>query len=114
MRRLNQLADAAHSAVALRDLEALGSIVADSWRANTLIHRSTSNDEIERLLDATREHFTGAKLLGAGGGGYMLFVSPSVEAAQTLRGILRREFENERARLVDMSLNRHGLQVSVS
>ena len=54
------------------------------------------------------------KLLGAGGGGFGLFVSPDTRAAEKLRSILVQRFENERARLVDFSLNKTGLEVTVS
>jgi galactokinase/mevalonate kinase-like predicted kinase len=54
------------------------------------------------------------KLLGAGGGGYALFLSPSPREAEAVREVLRRRFENERARLVDFSLSTCGLEVSVS
>jgi galactokinase/mevalonate kinase-like predicted kinase len=54
------------------------------------------------------------KLLGAGGGGYALFVSPDVREADAVRSLLRARFENERARLVDFSLSTRGLEVSVS
>jgi galactokinase/mevalonate kinase-like predicted kinase len=54
------------------------------------------------------------KLLGAGGGGFALFLSPDRGAVDALRGILTREFEDDRARIVDFSLNKRGLQVTVS
>ena len=66
------------------------------------------------MLAATRPHFRGGKLLGAGGGGYALFLSPDLREADAVRDVLRRRFENERARLVDFSLSRCGLEVSVS
>jgi galactokinase/mevalonate kinase-like predicted kinase len=54
------------------------------------------------------------KLLGAGGGGYALFLSDSSRRAEELRRLLRERYENDRARIVDMSLNQAGLKVSVS
>jgi galactokinase/mevalonate kinase-like predicted kinase len=69
---------------------------------------------VEAILCATRPYFRGAKLLGAGGGGYALFLSPGQREADAVRDVLRREFENRRARLVDFSLSGCGLEVSVS
>ena len=54
------------------------------------------------------------KLLGAGGGGYALFLSSTPEKADALRDVLHRRFENNQARIVDFNVNYDGLKVSVS
>jgi galactokinase/mevalonate kinase-like predicted kinase len=54
------------------------------------------------------------KLLGAGGGGFALFLSPDRRKAEGLRELLDRSHEDDRARRVDFSLNKRGLQVTVS
>ncbi len=66
------------------------------------------------MIAATSPYFDGMKLLGAGGGGFALFLSPDPAAAKALRALLAERFENERARLVDFSLNKIGLEVTVS
>jgi len=114
LRYMRQLAVAARDAIALRRLDEVAAIVSASWAANKRIHPSTTNDEVEALLARTSPHWSGAKLLGAGGGGYALFVSPAQGPAERLREILQKEFENDRARLVEMALNPVGLAVSVS
>ena len=78
------------------------------------MHYSTTNDEIEALLENTKEYYAGVKLLGAGGGGYALFISEDIEQADKLKMSLQKNFVSDRARLVDMSLNTDGLQISVS
>jgi galactokinase/mevalonate kinase-like predicted kinase len=112
--RLADLAREARNAVALRDLEDLSRIIGESFRGNKLIHASTTNEEIEAMITATSPYFSGMKLLGAGGGGFGFFVSPDADAAKRLRSVLEKRFENERARLVDFSLNKTGLEVTVS
>jgi galactokinase/mevalonate kinase-like predicted kinase len=112
--RLGDLAREARDAIALRDLPDLARIIGESFRENKLIHASTTNEEIEAMIAATSSHYSGMKLLGAGGGGFGLFVSPDARAAERLRSILVERFENERARLVDFSLNKTGLEVTVS
>jgi galactokinase/mevalonate kinase-like predicted kinase len=109
-----QLALDAKHAIERRDRLGLARIVALSWQANKRVHPGTTNAETEALLEATRAHFVGAKLLGAGGGGYMLFISHDLQQADALRDVLRRRFEGSRARLVDLSLSEGGLEVSVS
>ncbi|HXK10258.1 MAG TPA: L-fucokinase [Vicinamibacteria bacterium] len=114
LRHMAQLALDAKDAIERRDRGALAEVIALSWAANKRIHPSTTNEEVEEILAATRPHFQGAKLLGAGGGGYALFLSPDAAHADAVRDVLRRRFENERARLVDFSLSTCGLEVSVS
>jgi galactokinase/mevalonate kinase-like predicted kinase len=114
LRYMRQLAVAARDAIALRRLDEVAAVVAQSWEANKRIHPSTTNEEVEALLARTAPYYAGAKLLGAGGGGYALFVSSNAASAEKLRELLQKEFENDRARLVDMTLDPGGLAVSVS
>jgi galactokinase/mevalonate kinase-like predicted kinase len=114
LRHMAQLALDAKSAIERRDRGGLADVIALSWEANKRVHPSTTNEEVEEILRATRPHFRGAKLLGAGGGGYALFLSASRQDAQAVRDVLRRGFEDQRARLVDFSLSCCGLEVSVS
>ena len=111
---LKKLASDAREAISLRDLGALASVVNASWKANIRIHPSTTNGEIDAMVEATSPYFHGMKLLGAGGGGYALFISDTLSSAEQLREALRNGFEAERARLVDFSLNQDGMLVTVS
>lgn len=112
--RIAELAREGREAISLRDLRRLSRIVSESFRENLLIHHSTANDEIDELIAATSPHYEGMKLLGAGGGGFALFISARPGVAETLRSLLADRFENDRARLVDFSLNKRGLEVTVS
>ena len=114
LRHMAQLALDAKSAIECRDLDGVADVIALSWEANKRVHPSTTNDDVEDVLHATRPFFRGAKLLGAGGGGYALFLSPGPREAEAVRDVLRTRFENHRARLVDFSLSSCGLEVSVS
>ncbi len=62
----------------------------------------------------TARYWKGMKLLGAGGGGFALFVSPDHRSAVRLRSLLAERFEDDRARLVDFGLDKRGLEVTVS
>jgi galactokinase/mevalonate kinase-like predicted kinase len=112
--RIRDLAREAKDAIALRDVQRLAGIIGESFQENKLIHSSTTNEEMEAMIAATSPWFAGMKLLGAGGGGFALFVSPDAAAARALRELLSARFEDERARLVDFSLNKTGLEVTVS
>ena len=111
---IKQLAKYAKSAILSRDIRYLAEIVSQSWEANKKMHYSTTNDEIETLLEKTKKYYSGVKLLGAGGGGYALFISENKSKAEALKMDLQKHFVNDRARLVDMQLNTQGLQISVS
>jgi galactokinase/mevalonate kinase-like predicted kinase len=114
LQHMAQLALDAKDAIERRDRERIARILALSWEANKRVHPSTTNPEVEEIFAAAREHCGGAKLLGAGGGGYALFASADRRRADALRDLLRRRFENARARLVDFSLSSGGLEVSAS
>ena len=122
VRRIGALADAAREAFALRDIDRFAWVVRESWKQNCLIHPSTTNEEIDGMLaaPAVAENCQAMKLLGAGGGGYAFFVSESAEAAVRLRDGLeawaagRAQGGASGARVVELSLNRVGLQVTVS
>jgi galactokinase/mevalonate kinase-like predicted kinase len=113
LRSLKSLARGAREAISRRDLASLARVLDSSWRANKLIHDSTTNEEVEALVAGLRGRYSGLKLLGAGGGGYLLFLSATIEDARRLRDALS-AVEHERARIVDMSVNGNGLEVTVS
>ncbi len=114
LKYIKQLAVNAKDAISLRNMGMLAEVISQSWKANKYIHFSASNEEIERILYETRSYYTGVKLLGAGGGGYALFISKDVEQSKVLRKTLSKRFSNNKARLIDFSLNIEGLKVSVS
>jgi hypothetical protein len=113
LRFLKRIARSAREAIARHDLATLGETLNASWRANKLIHSSTTNDEVEALIDSMRGLFAGMKLLGAGGGGFVLFLSDSHDAACRLRDRLA-AIDHERARVVDIKVNLDGLVVTTS
>ncbi len=114
LERVKQLALDVRKEIALRDLQGVARCVQSSWEANKRIHPSTTNPQIDKMLSRLSPYYSGVKLLGAGGGGYAFFVSDSPDSASKLRQRLQNEFEDEKARIVDFSLNTEGLKVSVS
>lgn len=57
-----------------RDLSSFGTLLHESWRLKRSISDSISGSEIDRLYEAgIAAGATGGKLLGAGGGGFLLF-----------------------------------------
>jgi galactokinase/mevalonate kinase-like predicted kinase len=64
-------------------------------------------------LARIKPHVHGAKLLGAGGGGFLLIVCRSPEDAAASRTALESEPPNDRARFFDFAPSSEGLTVTV-
>jgi len=95
------------------DLVGFGELVEASWRLNKRLSPDASGDEIEALFDRVRPHAHGAKLLGAGGGGFLLMVCKSPDDAEAVRGTLRSDPPNERAKFFDFGISAEGMVVTV-
>lgn len=85
-----------------------------SWELNCRLDPGTTNEPIEALLSPLQPHLRAWKLLGAGGGGYLLMLAHDEPSAMRIRRFLDQKPPNPRARFVDVSLARQGLQVTVS
>jgi D-glycero-alpha-D-manno-heptose-7-phosphate kinase len=82
-----------------RDLEDFGKLLHESWQLKRSLTDKISTPYIDYVYDtATRAGATGGKVLGAGGGGFvLLFVKPELQAKvkESLRGLLRVPFKFE-------------------
>ena len=96
-----------------RDIRVFGEQVRTAWELNKQLDPGSTNDPVEALLSRAGPHLHGAKLLGAGGGGFLLMVCRSSEDARKVRHILDQEPPNPRARFFDYQVNTTGLVVTV-
>lgn len=97
-----------------KDFEGLGKNILRSWHLNQKLDSGTNTPEIQRIIDRISPWMAGHKLLGAGGGGFMLIFAHDEKAVGKIRHELNTNPVNERARLVDFSLSKTGLQVTKS
>lgn len=111
---LARQAESMRKAISRRDLASVGRLLALYWQLKKRIHPSAANPETEDLFEAVRPMVNAACLMGAGGGGYAFFLAKDQEQAGALRQFLANANFAESARLVDWSLSRQGLQVSLS
>ncbi len=112
---LTQIGRTAHDAMDAfirKDIEKLGRVVDSAWQLNKQLDPNSSNEEIEALFARVRPHVFGSKLLGAGGGGFMLMVCKSPRDADAIREMLQTRPPNPRARFFDYSISQEGLVVT--
>jgi fucokinase len=93
------------------DWEHLGGLLDRHWALNQILDPHTTNAPINALLDSVRPYIYGAKLAGAGGGGFMILIARSPEAAAELRESLRKRERETGGRVYRSAIAAHGLRV---
>ncbi|MFB0554411.1 MAG: hypothetical protein ACETWQ_13990, partial [Phycisphaerae bacterium] len=111
--QIHALAPQVAEALSQKDIRAFGQLVDAAWQLNKQLDPNSSNDEIEALLSRVRPYIFGAKLLGAGGGGFLLMVCKSAKDAEHVRMMLEAEPANDHALFFDYEINPKGLVVTV-
>ncbi len=96
------------------DVRALQRSIARSWELNKRLDAGTTTPEIERIIAICGDDLAACKLLGAGGGGYMLICAHDGDAGRRIREKLERTPPNSRARFIDFAIAGTGLHVTVS
>ena len=81
---------------------------------NQELDSGTNPVGVQAILDVAGDDVAAAKLLGAGGGGYMLLLARDAEAGQRIRQKLDANPPNDRARFIDMRISEKGFQVTRS
>jgi len=96
------------------DWDGLCAAVAGSWELNQRLDAGTNPPQTAEIFARVSDWLAGAKLLGAGGGGYLLMLAKDADAAARIRETLTNNPPNERARFVNFDLSETGLQVTRS
>jgi len=113
LRRLHAYPPLAADAMSRKDMQSFGELVDLAWKLNKRIDPDSSNPAVEEILARFRPYMIGAKLLGAGGGGFLLVVCKSAENAANARKDLEANPPNHLARFFEYSINPIGLEVTV-
>jgi galactokinase/mevalonate kinase-like predicted kinase len=113
LRHIGAVAREVMDAFIRKDIERFGSLMDVAWQLNKRLDPSSSNDEIDTLLARVQPHIFGGKLLGAGGGGFMLLVCKSTQDAAAVRRMLDADPPNGRARFFEFDISNEGLVVTV-
>jgi galactokinase/mevalonate kinase-like predicted kinase len=113
LRQIHELAPQVGEALSRKDIQAFGQLVDVAWQLNKQLDPNSTNDQVETLLSRIQPHIFGAKLLGAGGGGFLLMVCKSPQDARNIKMMLDAEPPNKCARFFDYDVNPDGLVVTV-
>ena len=100
------------TSVRRHDLMAVGHLIRKTWEQNQLLDSGTNPPAVQQMTALIDDFCWGYKLPGAGGGGFLYMVAKNPEAAEHIRQTLTEHQPNPRARFVDMTLSKSGLQVN--
>ena len=114
LREMKEHAANTFEAIQSNDYQVLAEKIRYSWMLNCRLDEGTNPPAVEAIIRRFEDHAAAWKLLGAGGGGYLLILGKDPGAAARIRASLESNPPNDRARFVDMTLSRHGFQVTRS
>jgi fucokinase len=100
-------------AMAGKDMAQFGRLLGEAWNLKKRIDPDSTTEVIEEILRRAAPLLLGAKLMGAGGGGFLLLVCRSTDAAKALRAELEGAPPNDRARFFEFDISTEGLAVTV-
>jgi len=110
---LKELALAMKEDLDHRRLDDFGAKIGAAWECNKRLDSGSTTPEIEAILDRVSTWTIGAKLLGAGGGGFLLLVTANGADAQRIRQNLEENPPNDRARFFDFNVDPYGIRTTV-
>ena len=107
-------ADIACDVIQQANWNGLCEVVARSWDLNQRLDSGTNPPGVQDIIRRVSDYLAACKLLGAGGGGYLLMFAKDHEAAARIRRTLIEDPPNDRGRFVDFSVSGTGLEITRS
>jgi galactokinase/mevalonate kinase-like predicted kinase len=107
-------ARAAYQSIQRENWTDLCNVIQTSWKLNQALDQGTNTPEVAAIVESIGDLTASVKLLGAGGGGYMLILAKDENAGHRIRSKLTATPPNPRARFVDFSISPSGLQITRS
>jgi fucokinase len=89
IKRLVALAKLGEAAFAGNDLNTIGSIMTEAWLLHQELDPNCSNPFVDSLFHKVKHLSCGQKLVGAGGGGFAIFIGKNKEATQEMKALLQ-------------------------
>jgi len=96
-----------------RDIDTFGKKIGEVWELHKKLDPGISNENINIILEKLSDYVCGARLLGAGGGGFLFIVTKGVRESKKIREILGKTPPNDKARFFDFDIDPEGLKVTV-
>lgn len=103
-----------YKAIQDHDWEGLTAAIRYSWELNRRLDSGTDTPEISAILNLIKDYTAACKLLGAGGGGYLMIFAKDLQSTNLIRSALTDHPPNPRARFVDWKLSGTGLELTKS
>ena len=94
------------------DWKHLGELLDRHWELNQILDPNTTNAPINAILDCARPYIYGAKLAGAGGGGFLMLLARDEDAASTLCKVLSQDISGPGG-VVSYGLAEDGMRIRV-
>lgn len=110
LHEIKVLAREMKAALEAGDLDAFGALMARHWDLNKIMDRQTTTAHVESLFAAMGDLAAGAKLVGAGGGGFMEIIARDAEAADALRARLTPLLEPRGGRFYEVEIDQAGME----
>lgn len=114
IRAIGENALLAGEAIQRCDYDLLLEAVRSSWVLNQRLDPGTNPPQVRQILAGIADYLGATKLLGAGGGGYLLLFAKDEEAAARIKLQLTAHPPNSLARFVEFSLSSLGTQTTRS
>ena len=114
LEELKRHAENTYQVLLQKNMSDLAKMLNYSWMLNQKLDAGTNPPEVQELIQRIAPYVDGFKLLGAGGGGFMLMLTKSEEAAVNLKTELLNNPVNPRGRFVDFEISTLGFQVTKS
>src|SRR6185369_8992539 len=89
-------AEFAFNAIQRADFEGIAESIRTSWELNQALDAGTNPPAMQQILAQVSDYLSAAKLLGAGGGGYLLMLAKDKAAAGKIRETLTANPPNAR------------------
>ena len=89
----------------------LADMLAKSWELNKELDAGTNPPAIEQIFSLIAPYLAGAKLLGAGGGGFLFMMAKDRESTDEIRRLLETSPPNDLARFVEFEVSQKGLEI---
>jgi len=103
-----------YKAIQNHEWEGLTAAIKHSWQLNQRLDEGTNPAEIAAIVERIKDLMVSCKLLGAGGGGYLMIFAKDPDACQKIRAVLQEHQPNNRARFVEWNLSFTGLEITTS